>query len=85
MPLELSCNPVLGQGVWTATAEPGRMLRPASLRAAAERFFTFEEADGATLPPAGASRAETVFTTVGIVLLLAIGLSALWILLRGRL
>jgi len=85
MPLELSYSPVLGQGVWTAAAEPGQMLRPASLRAAAERFFTFEEADGATLPPAGASRAETVFTTVGIVLLLAIGLSALWILLRGRL
>ena len=84
MPLELSRSHVLSQGVWTASAEPGEMLRPTSLRAAAERFFILEEADGA-LPPAGASRADTVFTTVGIALLLAIGLSALWILLRGRL
>jgi hypothetical protein len=62
---------------------PENRLRPTNLRAAAERPLIQEE-DGTVLPPAGASRADAIFTTVGTVLLMAIALSALWILLRGR-
>jgi hypothetical protein len=36
------------------------------------------------LPPAGASRAETIFATVGIVLLLILAVSFLWTLFRQR-
>lgn len=80
MPLVLSFS----QSPWTAPTVPENGLRPTNLRAAAERPLIQEERDGTVLPPAGASRADAIFTTVGTVLLMAIALSALWILLRGR-
>jgi hypothetical protein len=84
MPLALTCHQGLGEAIWTVSAEPGYVPGPSTLRAAAERSLIPAETDGLALPPAGASRAETLFTTVGMTLMLAIGLSALWILLRGR-
>ena len=58
--------------------------RPGILVAAADRSVIQEEPDGLMLPPAGASRAETVFATVGIVLLLILAISFLWTLFRQR-
>jgi hypothetical protein len=54
------------------------------LRAAGGQSFIQEEDGGATLPPAGASRAEALFTVVGTFLLLLIAITALWIMINRR-
>ncbi|MBB4038752.1 hypothetical protein GGR34_000381 [Microvirga flocculans] len=64
-----------GQALRTVAAHP---------EAVADRSVIREYADEMRLPPAAESRAEAVFTTVGLFLVLAIVLSALWILLRAR-
>ena len=51
---------------------------------AAGRSVIQEDPDGPLLPPAGAARAETVFTTVGAFLLLILACSLLWTLFRQR-
>ncbi|MBA1157889.1 hypothetical protein [Microvirga mediterraneensis] len=55
-----------------------------TLKVAAGRSIFQEDPDGPMLPPAGASRADTVFTTVGAFLLLILACSLLWTLLRHR-
>ena len=54
--------------------------RPRILEAAANRSILQEDPDGPMLPPAGASRAEMVFTTVGIALLVILAAAVLWTL-----
>ena len=53
------------------------------VRAAGSRPGIQEES-GAMLPPAGASRAETLFSVVGIALVAVLAVSFFWVLLRGR-
>ena len=81
MPIELSGRPVF-QASPAVLGEEGDGTR--ILEAAADRSIIQEDPDGPMLPPAGASRADTVFTTVGIVLLLILAVSFLWTLLRQR-
>ncbi|EIM30594.1 hypothetical protein [Microvirga lotononidis] len=57
---------------------------PKILKAAAGRSIFQEDPDAPMLPPAGASRADTVFMTVGAILLLILAGSLLWTLLRQR-
>ncbi|HEV2565370.1 MAG TPA: hypothetical protein VGU19_09825 [Microvirga sp.] len=56
--------------------------RPRILEAAADRSIIQEDPKGPMLPPAGASRAETVFATVGSVLLLILAVAFVWTLVR---
>ena len=79
MPGELSVSRALHAVPALVGAEPGWI--PA-LEAAADRSIIQEETNGLMLPPAGASRAETVFTTVGIVLLVILTISLLLTLVR---
>jgi hypothetical protein len=53
--------------------------------AAGARPILDEPGSGTGPPPAAAARAEALFETIGIGLILLIVLSALWILIRGRL
>ena len=67
MPVELSVSRAL-PAVRAVFGEEGN--RPRILEAKADRSIIQEEdPNGLMLPPAGASRAETVFATVGIFLL----------------
>jgi hypothetical protein len=81
MPSELAVRPVFQAS--PAVAGKGED-KPRILEAAAERSIIQEDPDGPMLPPAGASRADTVFATVGIILLLILAVSFLWTLLRQR-
>ncbi|WP_230532511.1 hypothetical protein [Microvirga roseola] len=63
---------------------PAGIGRDLGLEAAGRRPATEENGNGVMLPPAGASRAEALFSAVGIALIVAIVLSALWILIRRR-
>ena len=56
--------------------------RPGIFEAAADRSFLQEDPNGPMLPPAGASRAEMVFTTVGTALLVILAAAFLWTLFR---
>ncbi len=62
----------------------GQGDRPVILKAAADRSILREDPDRLMLPPAGASRADMVFTTVGIALLVILAAAFLWTLLRHR-
>jgi hypothetical protein len=81
VPIELSVSRVF-QVVPAFVGE--EESRPGILKAAADRSILQEDPNGPMLPPAGASRAEMVFATVGIVLLLILAFSFLWTLLRQR-
>lgn len=81
MPVELSVNRILHIVPDFVGEEGGR---PRIFEAIADRSIIQEDPDGLMLPPAGAARAETVFATVGIALLLILALSFLWTLLRQR-
>ena len=82
MPVELSVSRAL-PAVPAFIREEGS--RPRVLEAAADRSVIQEEdPNGLMLPPAGASRAETVFATVGSVLLLILAIAFLWTLIRQR-
>jgi hypothetical protein len=81
MPVELSIGPVF-HAVPAVVRDEGS--GPRILEAAADRSIIQEDPKGPMLPPAGASRAETVFATVGIVLLLILAVSFLWTLFRQR-
>ena len=65
-------------------ARSGESRLPVPLRAAGSRPGLQEEEGTATLPPAGASRAETLFSVVGIALMTVLAVSFLWVLFRGR-
>lgn len=54
-----------------------------ALQAAGDRSFLQEDGE-TTLPPAGASRAETVFNAVGLFLLVVLAVSMLWVLWNRR-
>jgi hypothetical protein len=82
MPVELSVSRA-PPAVRSAFGEEG--TRPRILEAKADRSVIQEEGpDGLMLPPAGASRAETVFATVGIFLLVILAVAFLWTLFRQR-
>ncbi|MFL5190255.1 MAG: hypothetical protein ACJ8CF_13765 [Microvirga sp.] len=82
MPVELSVSRAL-LAVPVFIGDEGS--RPRVLEAAADRSVIQEEdPNGLMLPPAGASRAETVFATVGIFLLLILAIAFLWTLFRQR-
>jgi hypothetical protein len=57
---------------------------PRLLEAAADRSVIREDPGGPMLPPAGASRAEAIFATVAIALLVILAISFFWTLLRHR-
>jgi hypothetical protein len=78
MPVE----PSVSRAVPAVFGEEGS--RPGILEAAADRSILQEDPGGPMLPPAGASRAETIFATVGIALLLILAVSFLWTLFRQR-
>jgi len=80
MSLDLAAERIL-HGTWDLSRDsPGR----AALQAAGGQAFLQDEGNGMSLPPAGASRAETLFSVVGITLLLLLALSAVWILFNQR-
>jgi len=82
MPVELSVSRAL-PAVPVFIGDEGS--RPRVLEAAADRSVIQEEdPNGLMLPPAGASRAETVFATVGIFLLSILAVAFLWTLFRQR-
>jgi hypothetical protein len=82
MPVELSVSRAL-PAVPVFIGDEGS--RPRVLEAAADRSVIQEEdPNGLMLPPAGASRAETVFATVDIFLLLILAIAFLWTLFRQR-
>jgi len=81
MPVEISINPVLLAARSFLLNEGSR---PRISEAAADRSIIQEDPDGPMLPPAGASRAETVFATVGIFLLLILAIAFCWTLFRRR-
>jgi hypothetical protein len=81
MPVELSVSRAL-PAVPVFIGDEGS--RPRVLEAAADRSVIQEDPNGLMLPPAGASRAETVFATVGIFLLLILAIAFLWTLFRQR-
>ncbi|WP_243369344.1 hypothetical protein [Microvirga solisilvae] len=77
-------NPLVSGAFPSALPDSGRDSDPPPLRAMGERSPFGEEAE--TRPtPAATDRAETVFETTGIVLILLIALAAAWILIRQRL
>jgi len=78
MPFE----PSVRAAVHPLPAAPGEGGNLRILKAAAGRSVIQEDPDGPMLPPAGASRAETVFATVGVFLLLILACSLLWTLYR---
>jgi hypothetical protein len=78
MPVELSPGPAIS----TFLIHDGSRL--GTFEAAAGRPILQEEPNGEMLPPAGASRADAVFTIVGVALLLILAFSFLWTLLRQR-
>ncbi|MGO4523589.1 hypothetical protein AB4097_01860 [Microvirga sp. 2MCAF35] len=80
MPVEPSVRPAFH--VLPATSGEGGA--PRILTVAAGRSAIQQDSDGLMLPPAGASRADAVFTTVGAILLLILAGSLLWTLLRQR-
>lgn len=81
MPVALSVYETTSAGRAPGGQEFGR---PSVLEAAADRSALQDAPEGPMLPPAGASRADTVFATVGIVLLLILAIAFVWTLVRQR-
>jgi hypothetical protein len=81
MPVEPSVSPVFHAVPAVLEEASGG---PKILKAAAGRSVLQQDPDRPMLPPAGASRADTVFTSVGIFLLLILACSFIWTLLRQR-
>lgn len=79
MPAALSVGRVFHVVPAFAGGEGGRL---GILEAAADRSILREDPGGPMLPPAGASRAEMVFMTVGIALMVILAAAFLWTLLR---
>lgn len=82
MPVAPPAHPAL-RAAPAAVGEAGGW--PGILEAAAGRSVIQEDDSGAPmLPPAGASRADTVFATVGSILLLILAVAFIWTLFRHR-
>ncbi|WP_114945716.1 hypothetical protein [Microvirga calopogonii] len=78
MPVEPSVRPAFH----VLPAISGEGGAPRILKVAAGRSAIEQDPNAPMLPPAGASRADAVFTTVGTILLLILAGSLLWTLLR---
>ena len=82
MPVAPPAHPVL-HAAPAVVREKGS--RPEILEASAGRSVIQEDDSGAPmLPPAGASRADTVFATVGTILLLILAVAFIWTLFSQR-